>query len=56
MTRLVVEPKFGEVSGGYFNVGSGAAITPMAPGGDIGMQHKLWVVTHQLMKERGLLD
>ncbi|MBM6387587.1 MAG: SDR family NAD(P)-dependent oxidoreductase [Paenibacillus sp.] len=56
MTRLAVEPKFGEVSGGYFNVGSGAAITPVAPGGDAGMQNKLWAVTHQLMKERGLLD
>lgn len=56
MTRLAVEPKFGDVSGGYFNVGSGAPITPMAPGGDIEMQHKLWAVTHQLMKERGLLD
>lgn len=56
MTRLAVEPKFGDVSGGYFNVGSGAAITPVAPGGDAGMQHKLWTVTHQLMKKRGLLD
>ncbi|MFK0523804.1 SDR family NAD(P)-dependent oxidoreductase [Paenibacillus illinoisensis] len=56
MTRLAVEPKFGDVSGGYFNVGSGAAITPVAPGGDAGMQHNLWAVTHQLMEERGLLD
>ncbi|MEO2206579.1 SDR family NAD(P)-dependent oxidoreductase [Paenibacillus pabuli] len=56
MTRLAVEPEFGEVSGGYFNVGSGAAITPVAPGGDAGMQKKLWKVTHQLLKERGLLD
>ncbi|NUU77654.1 SDR family NAD(P)-dependent oxidoreductase [Paenibacillus xylanilyticus] len=56
MTRLAVEPTFGEVSGGYFNVGSGAAITPVYPGGDAGMQNKLWKVTQQLMKERGLLD
>ncbi|WP_440111676.1 SDR family NAD(P)-dependent oxidoreductase [Paenibacillus sp. QZ-Y1] len=56
MTRLAVEPKFGEVSGGYFNVGNGAALVPVHPGGDEAMQNKLWKVTTQLMKERGLLD
>ncbi|MFE6078476.1 SDR family NAD(P)-dependent oxidoreductase [Paenibacillus sp. NPDC057886] len=55
MTRLAMEPAFGEVSGGYFNVGSGASITPVYPGGDAGMQNKLWTVTTQLLEQRGLL-
>ncbi|WP_338540104.1 SDR family NAD(P)-dependent oxidoreductase [Paenibacillus tundrae] len=56
ITRLAVEPTFGKVSGGYFNVGSGAAIDPVAPGGDARMQNKLWTMTRQLLEERGLLD
>ncbi|MEC0108689.1 SDR family NAD(P)-dependent oxidoreductase [Paenibacillus taichungensis] len=56
MTQLAVEPNFGEVTGGYFNVGSGASITPVYPGGDTGMQNKLWKVTTQLMEQRGLLN
>jgi len=56
ITRLAVEPKYGEISGGYFNVGNGASIVPIHPGGDEAMQNKLWVVTAQLMRERGLLD
>lgn len=56
MTQLAVEPNFGEVTGGYFNVGSGASITPVYPGGDTGMQNKLWKVTTQLLEQRGLLN
>ncbi|MEK3704101.1 SDR family NAD(P)-dependent oxidoreductase [Paenibacillus sp. FSL R7-0198] len=55
ITRLAVEPKYGEVSGGYFNVGNGASITPIHPGEDAAMQNRLWVVTTQLMEQRGLL-
>ncbi|PWW43438.1 MULTISPECIES: SDR family NAD(P)-dependent oxidoreductase [Paenibacillus] len=56
MTRLAVESEYSEVSGGYFNVGSGASITPVYPGGDAGMQNKLWIVTTQLLEQRGLLN
>ncbi|WP_413407599.1 SDR family NAD(P)-dependent oxidoreductase [Paenibacillus amylolyticus] len=56
ITRLAVESKYGEVSGGYFNVGTGASIVPMHPGGDEAMQNRLWIFTTQLMKDHGVLD
>ncbi|ETT41915.1 SDR family NAD(P)-dependent oxidoreductase [Paenibacillus sp. FSL P4-0176] len=56
ITRLAVDSKYGEVSGGYFNVGTGASIVPIHPGGDEGMQNRLWIVTKQLMKDHGVLD
>ncbi|MEK4663003.1 SDR family NAD(P)-dependent oxidoreductase [Priestia sp. FSL H7-0729] len=56
ITRLAVEPKYGEVSGGYFNVGNGESIVPIHPGGDEGMQNRLWMVTTQLMEQQGLLE
>ncbi|MCP1186050.1 SDR family NAD(P)-dependent oxidoreductase [Paenibacillus sp. 1781tsa1] len=56
ITRLAVESKYGEVSGGYFNVGNGESIIPIHPGGDEAMQNKLWMVTTQLLEQRGLLE
>ncbi|MFL0375989.1 SDR family NAD(P)-dependent oxidoreductase [Paenibacillus amylolyticus] len=56
ITRLAVDSKYGEVSGGYFNVGTGASIVPIHPGGDEAMQNRLWIVTKQLMKDHGVLD
>ncbi|MCL6660887.1 SDR family NAD(P)-dependent oxidoreductase [Paenibacillus amylolyticus] len=56
ITRLAVEPKYGEVSGEYFNVGNGTSIVPIYPGGDEAMQNRLWIVTRQLMKDHGVLD
>ncbi|MDP4098839.1 SDR family NAD(P)-dependent oxidoreductase [Paenibacillus sp. P96] len=56
ITRLIVEPKYQEVTGGYFNVGTGNPITPVAPGGDSEMQKKLWEATQELLEQRGYLD
>jgi NAD(P)-dependent dehydrogenase (short-subunit alcohol dehydrogenase family) len=56
ITRLVVEPQFQGVTGGYFNVGTGKPIVPIYPGGDISMQNKLWNVTKELLQQRGFID
>ncbi|MDN3955584.1 SDR family NAD(P)-dependent oxidoreductase [Sporolactobacillus laevolacticus] len=56
ITRLIVEPKYQEVTGGYFNVGTGNAIEPKSPGGDIAMQSKLWKETQDILERRGYLD
>lgn len=55
ITRLVVEPQYQGVTGGYFNVGTGNSITPVHPGGDINMQNKLWNTTKELLQQRGFL-
>jgi NAD(P)-dependent dehydrogenase (short-subunit alcohol dehydrogenase family) len=56
ITRLVVEPQFQGVTGGYFNVGTGKPIVPIYPGGDISMQNKLWNVTKELLQQRGFIE
>jgi NAD(P)-dependent dehydrogenase (short-subunit alcohol dehydrogenase family) len=56
ITRLVVEPQYQGVSGGYFNVGTGNSIVPVHPGGDITMQNKLWNNTKELLQQKGFLS
>lgn len=56
ITRLVTDPEYQGVTGGYFNVGSGAPIVPVYPGGDIIMQNKLWNVTKELLQQRDLIE
>lgn len=56
ITRLVVEPQYHGVTGGYFNVGTGTNIVPVYPGGDITMQNKLWNVTKELLHQRGFIE
>ncbi|MRN54308.1 SDR family NAD(P)-dependent oxidoreductase [Paenibacillus monticola] len=52
ITRLIVEPTYGKVTGGYFNVGTGNLIEPVSPGGDAAMQKKLWEVTQDLLEQK----
>ncbi len=50
--RLMIDPKYQETTGRYFNVGTGNPIVPVHPGGDKEMQIKLWndtrLVIHQI--------
>ncbi|CAH1058095.1 SDR family NAD(P)-dependent oxidoreductase [Paenibacillus pseudetheri] len=50
--RLMIDPKYQETTGGYFNVEKGNPIVPVHPGGDKEMQIKLWndtrLVIHQI--------
>ncbi|WHY21139.1 SDR family NAD(P)-dependent oxidoreductase [Paenibacillus sp. G2S3] len=52
--RLMIDPKYQETTGGYFNVGTGNPIVPIHPGGDKEMENKLWndtrLVIHQITK------
>jgi NAD(P)-dependent dehydrogenase (short-subunit alcohol dehydrogenase family) len=56
ITRLIVDPELQNVTGGYFNVGSGNPIVPIRPGGDISMQHKLWNATRDILRQKGFLE
>ncbi|MFM9277770.1 SDR family NAD(P)-dependent oxidoreductase [Paenibacillus jiagnxiensis] len=56
ITRLIVDPEFLSVTGGYFNVGSGNPIVPVHPGGDSSMQNRLWNATKDLLQQRGFLE
>ncbi|AHV95734.1 SDR family NAD(P)-dependent oxidoreductase [Paenibacillus sabinae] len=56
ITRLVVDPKYQKVTGGYFNVGTGDSIGPVSPGGDTEMQNKLWRATADLLEQKGVLN
>lgn len=56
ITRLVVDPKFQLVTGGYFNVGTGESIQPVHPGGDTEMQNKLWRATTDLLEQKGVVN
>ncbi|AIQ11404.1 SDR family NAD(P)-dependent oxidoreductase [Paenibacillus durus] len=56
ITRLVVDPKYQKVTGGYFNVGTGDSIKPVHPGGDTEMQNKLWRATADLLEQKGVLN
>lgn len=50
--RLMIDPKYQETTGGYFNVGTGNPIVPVHPSGDKEMENKLWndtrLVIHQI--------
>lgn len=56
ITRLIVDPKYQKVTGGYFNVGTGDSIQPVHPGGDTEMQNKLWGATADLLAQKGVLN
>lgn len=56
ITQLVVEARYQEVTGGYYNVGTGDSIVPVPPGGDITMQKRLWHATKELLQQKGFLD
>ncbi|WP_058302971.1 SDR family NAD(P)-dependent oxidoreductase [Gorillibacterium timonense] len=56
MTRLIVDSSYQEVTGGYFNVGTGNPLKPVSPGGDPAMQKKLWNATQDLLSQKGFLD
>lgn len=56
ITRLIVEPEYQNMTGGYFNVGTGKSIEPVPPGGDAAMQHKLWQATEDLLEQKGFLS
>lgn len=52
ITRLILEPEYGKVTGGYFNVGTGRPIEPVFPGNDPVQQKKLWEATEDLLGKR----
>ncbi|WP_068498088.1 SDR family NAD(P)-dependent oxidoreductase [Paenibacillus kribbensis] len=54
--RLATESQYQEVTGGYFNVGTGRPIVPAYPGGDIIMQRQLWSATKELLQQKGVMD
>ena len=56
ITRLIMEPEFAKVTGGYFNVGTGKSINPVEPGGDTELQKKLWKATQELLEQHGYLN
>ncbi|GFP76145.1 SDR family NAD(P)-dependent oxidoreductase [Clostridium fungisolvens] len=55
IVRLATESKYKEVTGGYFNVGTGKEINAIHPCGDEEMENKLWAYTKEIFKSRGLL-
>lgn len=55
MVRLVTEPEYRQVTGGYFNVGTGKEIIAVAPARDVALQQQLWRDTETLLAERGYL-
>ncbi|WP_179031591.1 SDR family NAD(P)-dependent oxidoreductase [Paenibacillus kribbensis] len=54
--RLATESQYQEVTGGYFNVGTGRPIVPAYPGGDIIMQRQLWSATKELLQQKGMIE
>jgi NAD(P)-dependent dehydrogenase (short-subunit alcohol dehydrogenase family) len=55
IVRLATEAKYKEVTGGYFNVGTGKIIKPVYPCGDKEMENKLWSYTKEIFESRGFL-
>ncbi|MDS9998020.1 SDR family NAD(P)-dependent oxidoreductase [Bacillus atrophaeus] len=49
--RLAFDPEYERVTGGYFNVGTGAKIDPIYPGKDVFKQQRLWNNTKELLLE-----
>ncbi|GKU24971.1 SDR family NAD(P)-dependent oxidoreductase [Clostridium folliculivorans] len=56
IVRIATESKYKEVTGGYFNVGTGKSINPIYPCGDEEIEKKLWAYTEEIFKSRGLLQ
>lgn len=54
--RLVIDPKYNGVTGGYFNVVTGAPIIPIYPGDNKAMQNKLWSDTETLLQQKGFTE
>ncbi|MNX14346.1 3-oxoacyl-[acyl-carrier-protein] reductase FabG [compost metagenome] len=52
ITKVVTDPKYQKLTGGYFNVGTGNSIEPIPPGGDVRLQKKLWETTEELITTR----
>lgn len=55
ITRLIVEPEYHKMTGGYFNVGTGKSIEPVSPGGDAVMQQQLWEATQDILEQKQYL-
>lgn len=55
IVRLATDPKYHNVTGGYFKVVTGEPIVPIDPGGEHTIQALLWNVTENLLKEKGFL-
>jgi len=49
LQKLVSDPHFAEVSGGYFSVKDAKALIPVAPGADTEAQRELWRITSDLL-------
>jgi NAD(P)-dependent dehydrogenase (short-subunit alcohol dehydrogenase family) len=49
IVRLATDPQFHKTTGGYFSVNDAQPLTPAWPGGDMGLQAKLWYQTEQLL-------
>ena len=49
IVRLATEPKFKNITGRYFTVGTGAEIEPVYPGNEKLMQQSLWKLTEELL-------
>lgn len=49
IVRLATEPKFKNITGRYFTVGTGAEIEPVYPGNEKLMQQSLWKITEELL-------
>lgn len=51
--RLMTDPKYQGMTGGYYNVGAGDPIVPVHPGGVKAMQSKLWDDTSDILRQKG---
>ncbi|WP_445505542.1 SDR family NAD(P)-dependent oxidoreductase [Niallia sp. 03091] len=51
IVRLATDPKFENITGRYYTVGTDAEIDPVYPGNDMFMQQSLWKVTEELLLE-----
>ncbi|MCR8630152.1 SDR family NAD(P)-dependent oxidoreductase [Paenibacillus radicis (ex Xue et al. 2023)] len=49
IVRLALDSEYDRVTGGYFNVGTGAKIDPIYPGKDVSMQQRLWNETKEIL-------
>lgn len=55
IVRLATDPKYHNVTGGYFKVVTGEPIVPIDPAGEHAIQTLLWNVTENILKEKGFL-
>ncbi|MCT2346460.1 SDR family NAD(P)-dependent oxidoreductase [Niallia taxi] len=47
--RLCLDPNYDDITGEYFNVGTGKKIEPVYPGNDASMQKMLWAETKKIL-------